>query len=85
MVWRGASYPARGFAFFVLSRAKERAEPSGKDEVVKMADKENREESAAPTTGMKPEDTSVSPPLKARKFEKFVDEVPVEARSQSTF
>ena len=31
---------------------------------------------AATTMGMKPEDASVSPPLRARKFEKYVDEVP---------
>ena len=40
-----------------------------------MADKYKRATSAAPTTGRKPEDASVSPPLKARKFEKYVDEV----------
>ena len=31
--------------------------------------------SAAPVMGRKPEDTLVSPPLKARKFERYVDEV----------
>ena len=41
-----------------------------------MADKEKRAASAAPVTGRKHEDASVSPPLKARKFERFVDEVP---------
>ena len=40
-----------------------------------MADKEKRAASAAPVAGRKPEDTSVSPPLKARKFERFVYEV----------
>ena len=57
-------------------RAKVRVEPSGKHDVVKIADKEKRAASAAPATRQKPEDTSVSPPLKARKFEKYVDEVP---------
>ena len=57
-------------------RAKERAKPSGKHEVVKRADKEKRATSAAPTMGRKPEDASVSPPLKAMKFERYVDEVP---------
>ena len=32
--------------------------------------------SAAPTMVRKPDDASVSPPLKARKFGKYVDEVP---------
>ena len=54
-----------------LGRAKDREEPSGK-----RADNENRAASAAPVTGRKPDDASVSPPLKARKFQKFVDEVP---------
>ena len=56
---------------------KERAEPSSNHEMVKMADKEKRATSAAQTTGKKPEDASVSPPLKARKFEKYIDEVPM--------
>ena len=38
-------------------------------------DKEKRAASAAPAAKRKPEDTSVSPPLKARKFEKYIDEV----------
>ena len=41
-----------------------------------MVDKEKRAASAAQVTGRKPEDASVSPPVKARKFERFVDEVP---------
>ena len=57
-------------------RAKEREEPSGKHEVVKSGDKEKRAASAAPVAGRKPEEAAVSPPLKARKFEKFVDDVP---------
>ena len=57
-------------------RAKERVEPSSKHEVVKRVDKEKRAAPAAPVMGRKPEDTSVSPPLKARKFERYVDEVP---------
>ena len=57
-------------------RAKEIADPSGKHEVVKSADKENRATSAATPTWRKPEDLSVSPPLKARKFERYVDDVP---------
>ena len=32
--------------------------------------------SAAPVAGRKPEEVEVSPPLKTRKFEKFVDDVP---------
>ena len=50
-------------------------EPSGKHEVVKRVDKETMA-SAAPVMGGKPEDRSVSPPPKARKFERYVDEVP---------
>ena len=41
-----------------------------------MADQEKRAASAAPVAGMKPEEATVSPPLKTRKFEKFVDDVP---------
>ena len=44
--------------------------------MVKSADTEKRAASAAPVTGRKPDDATVSPPLKARKFERFVDEVP---------
>ena len=51
-------------------------EPSCKNEVVKRLDKEKMAASAAPVMGRKPEDTSVSPPLKAMKFEKYIDEVP---------
>ena len=65
----GKVVPARG-------RAKEREEPSGKHEVIKLGDKEKRAASAAPVTGRKPEEVEVSPPLKTRKFEKFVDDVP---------
>ena len=57
-------------------RANERVEPSGMHEVVKRVDKEKRAASAAPVMGREPEDTSVSPPLKPRKFERYVDEVP---------
>ena len=57
-------------------RAKELVEPSGKHEVVKRVDKEKRAASAAQAMERKPVDTSVSPPLKAMKFERFVDEVP---------
>ena len=52
--------------------AKEREEPSGKHEVIKRVDKEKRAASAAPVAGRKPEEA----PLKTRKFEKFVDDVP---------
>ena len=58
-------------------RAKDREEPSGKHDVVKRADMEKRAASATPVTGMKPDDAYVSPPLKARRFERFVDEVPI--------
>ena len=51
-------------------------EPSGKHEVVKRADNDKRAASAAPVMERKPVDTSVSPPLKARKFERYVDKVP---------
>ena len=44
--------------------------------MVKRGDKEKRAASAAPVTGRKPDDADVSPPLKTRKFEKFVDDVP---------
>ena len=44
--------------------------------MVKRADKEKRAASAAPVTGRKVDDVSVLPPLKARKFEKFVYDVP---------
>ena len=57
-------------------RAKERVEPSGKHDVVKRVDKDKRAASAAQAIERKPVDTSVSPPLKARKFERYVDEVP---------
>ena len=40
-----------------------------------MTDKKKRAVSAATVTGRKPDDATVSPPLKARKFERFVDEV----------
>ena len=53
-------------------RAKEREEPSVKHEVIKRADKEKMAVPAAPVAGRKPEEAAVSPPLKARKFEKFV-------------
>ena len=53
----------------------ERVEPSGKNEVVKRVDKEKSAASGAPVMGKKPEDTSVSLPFKARKFERYVDEV----------
>ena len=53
-------------------------EPSGKHEVVKIVDKEKRAASAASVMGRKPEDTSVSPPLKARKFEKYINKIPKE-------
>ena len=58
-------------------RTKERAEPSSKHEVAKRAEKEKRGASAATATGRKPEDSSVSPPLQSRKFEKYIDEVPM--------
>ena len=51
-------------------------EPSAKHEVVKRADKEKRAASAAPVAGRKPEEAAVSPPLKTRKFERYVDDVP---------
>ena len=51
-------------------------ESSGKHEVVKRGDKEKRSASAAPVAGRRPEEAAVSPPLKARKFEKFVVDVP---------
>ena len=57
-------------------RANDREEPSGKHEVVKMADKEKRAAAAAQVSGRKPDDASVSQPLKARMFERVVDEVP---------
>ena len=57
-------------------RAKKREESSGKHEVVKSGDKEKRAASAAPLAWRKPEEAAVSPPLKARKFEEFVDDVP---------
>ena len=49
---------------------------SGKHEVVKSGDKEKRAASAAPVAGRKPEEAAVSPPLKTRKFEHYVDDVP---------
>ena len=67
--YEGEGVPERG-------RAKEREESSGKHEVVKRGDKELRAASAAPVAGRKPEEAAVSPPLKARKFEKFADDVP---------
>ena len=51
-------------------------EASGKHEVVKTGDKEKRAASAAPVAERKPEEADVSPPLKARKFYKVVDDVP---------
>ena len=50
-------------------RAKEMEETSGKHEVVKRGDKEKRAASAAQETGRKPEEATLSPPLKARTFE----------------
>ena len=44
--------------------------------MVKRGDKEKRAASAASVAGRKPEEAAVSPPLKARKFEKYIDEVP---------
>ena len=67
-----------------LGRSKERVEPSGKHEVVKRVDKEKRVASAAPVIGRKPEDTSVSPPLKARKFKRYVTKCQVGESGQST-
>ena len=52
----------------------ERGESSGKHEVVKRGDKEKRAVSAAPVAWRRTEE--VSPPLKTRKFEKYVDDVP---------
>ena len=66
---KGNEVPARG-------RAKEREAPSGKHEVVKRGDKEKRAASAAPVAGRRTEEAAVSPPLKTRKFEKLVDDVP---------
>ena len=43
--------------------------------MVKRGDKEKRAASAAPVAGRKPEEAAVSPPLKTRKFETFVDDV----------
>ena len=57
-------------------RTKEMEESSGKHEVVKSGDNEKRAASAAPVAGRNPEEAAVSPPLKARKFERFVDDVP---------
>ena len=54
--------------FSERGRAKDREEPSGKHGVVKRADKEKRAAFAAPVTGRKVDDVSVSTPLKARKF-----------------
>ena len=59
-----------------LGRANEREEASGKHEVVKRGDKEKRAASAAPVAGRKPEEATVTPPLKTRKFEQYVDDVP---------
>ena len=52
----------------------ERGESSSKHEVVKRGDKEKRAASAAPVAGRRPEEATVSPPLKTRKFEKYVDD-----------
>ena len=57
-------------------RTKEMEESGGKHEVVKRGDTEKRAASAAPVAGRKPEEAAASPPLKTRKFEKFVDDVP---------
>ena len=65
----GEGVPERG-------RAKEMEETSGKHEVVKSGDKEKRAASAAPVAVRKPEEADASPPLKTRKFEQYVDEVP---------
>ena len=43
--------------------------------MVKSGDKEKRAASAAPVAGRTPEEAAASPPLKRRKFEKFVDDV----------
>ena len=74
----GEGVPARGLA-------KEREESSGKHEVVKRGDKEKRAASAAPVAWRKPEEAAVSPPLKARKCEKFVDDVPRGGEGQNLF
>ena len=44
--------------------------------MVKRGDKEKRAASAAPVAWRKPEEAAVSPPLKTRRFERFVDDVP---------
>ena len=44
--------------------------------MVKRGDKEKRAASAAPVTGRRTDEAAVSPPLKTRKFERYVDEVP---------
>ena len=53
-----------------------REELSGKHDVINRGDKEKRAASAAPVVVRKPEEATVSPPLKARKFERYVDDVP---------
>ena len=75
---RGEGATARG-------RPKEREESSGKHEVVKRGDKEKRAASAAPVAWRKPEEAAVLPPLKARKCEKFVDDVPRGGEGQNLF
>ena len=55
-------------------RGMKRGESSGKHEVVKRGDKEKRAVSAAPVAGRRTEE--VAPPLKTRKFDKYVDDVP---------
>ena len=57
-------------------RAKEMEESGSKHEVLRRGDKEKRAASAAPVAGRKPEEAAVSPPLKTRKFERYVDDVP---------
>ena len=59
-----------------MGRTKEMEESGGKHEVVKRGDNEKRAASPAPVAGRKPEEAAVSPPLKARKFERYVDDVP---------
>ena len=53
--------------------------------MVKRVDKEKRAASAAPVAGRKPEEAAVSPPLKTRKFERYVDDVPRGGEGRSIF
>ena len=57
-------------------RTMERGESSGKHEVVKRGDKEKLAVSAAPVAGKRSEEATVSPQLKTRKFDRYVDDVP---------